>query len=175
MGQFCIQNSRLQPVHAAVDPLHHVIAFSAVPSECCHPIGQPIVIGHNAPRIPVGAQVFSRIKGERRNIAEGSYKLSFIAGEMRLGAIFYNPQIMLSCDGDDRAHVRRLPVEVNGNDANGGRRDLSFNISRINGEGFLVRVTKHDSAASLRYCLGGRDPGMCRGDDFVAAFQAKPS
>src|SRR5262249_22793612 len=113
--------------------------------------------------------------GERRNIAKGSYKLSFIAGEMRMGAIFYNPQIMLSCDGDDRAHVRRLPVEVNGNDANGGRRDFSFDISGINGEGFLVRVTIHDSSPSLRDGLRCRDPGMCRGDDFVAAFQAEPS
>jgi hypothetical protein len=63
----------LQPVHAAVDPLHHVIAFSAVSSECCHPISQPIVIGHNASSIPIGAQVFPRIKGERSNVAEGSY------------------------------------------------------------------------------------------------------
>src|SRR5436189_984325 len=155
MWQFCIQNSCLQPVHAAVDPLHDVIAFSAVPSECCHPAGKTVVIGHSASGIPIRTQVFSRIKGERRNVAEGSYKLSLIAGEMRLGAIFYNPQIMLSCDRHDRAHVRRLPVEVNGNDTDGGRRDLSFDISGINGEGFLVRVTKHDSAASLRYCLGG--------------------
>ena len=175
MRQFCVENSCLQPVHAAVDPFHDVIAFSAVTRECCHPIGQPIVIGHNASSIPVGAQVFSRIKGERRNVAKGSHKLSVVAGEMCLGAIFYHPQIMLSCDRHDRAHVGRLSIKMNRNDADGGRCDLSFDFDGINREGFLIRVAKHDSAAGLRYCLGCRDPGMCRGDDFVAAFQAKPS
>src|SRR5436309_9108071 len=109
-----------------------MIAFAAVSSECCHPIGQPIVIGHNASSIPIGAQVFSRIKGERRNVAEGSYKLSLIAGEMRLGAIFYNPQIMLSRDCHDRTHVGRLSIKMNRNDADGGRCDLSFDLGGIN-------------------------------------------
>ena len=51
---------------------------------------------------------------------------------------------------------------------------LSISIG-VNREGFLVSVAEHDPAAGLRYCLGCRDPGMCRGDDFIAAFQAKPS
>ena len=127
-----------------------MIAFAAVTRECCHPIGQPIVIGHKASSIPVGAQVFARIKGEGRNVAKGSHKLSVVAGQMRLGAIFYHPQIMLSCDRHDRAHVRWLSIKMNRNDADGGRRDLSFDVDGINGKCFSVRVAKHDSAARLR-------------------------
>src|SRR6266481_2846753 len=62
MRQFRVENSCLQPVHATVNSSHDVIAFAAVPPECCHPIGEPIVIGHNASSIPIGAQVLSRIK-----------------------------------------------------------------------------------------------------------------
>src|SRR6266481_1577056 len=62
MRQFRVENSCLQPVHATVNSFHDVIAFAAAPRECCHPIGEPIVIGHNASSIPIGAQVLSRIK-----------------------------------------------------------------------------------------------------------------
>src|SRR5207249_4672368 len=175
MWQFCIQNSCLQPVHAAVDPLHDVIAFSAVPSKCCHPAGKTVVIGHNASGIPIGAQVFSRIKGERRNVAEGSYKLSLIAGEMRLGAVFYDPQVAFSCDRHDRAHVGCLSIKMNRNDADGGSCDLSFDFDGIDRKRFLMRVAEYHAAAGLSDCLRSGDPGMCRSDDFIAAFQAKPS
>ena len=91
MRQFGVENRRLQSVHAAVDSFHHMITFAAVTRECYHPIGQPIVISHDASSIPVGAQVLSRVKGERRDVAQGSYKLPVVAGEMRLGAVFYDP------------------------------------------------------------------------------------
>src|SRR5882724_98861 len=83
--------------------------------------------------------------------------------------------MMLSCDRRDRAHVGRLSIKMNRNDADGGRCDLSFDFDGIDSKGFFIGVAEHHLAASLRYCLGCRDPGMCRGDDFIAAFQAKPS
>ena len=78
MRQLGIQNSRLQSIHAAVDPFHDVIAFAAVPSEGCHPVGELIVVGHNASGIPVGAKVLAGIKGEGRNVAKGSDELSLV-------------------------------------------------------------------------------------------------
>src|SRR5438067_303891 len=150
MRQFRIKNRRLQSVHAAVDSFHDVVAFTAVPRECYHPIGQPVVIGHGTSSIPVGAQVLSRVEGEGPDIAEGSYKLSLVAGEMRLGTVFYYPKVALFGDGHDRPHVRRLAVKVNGDYSNRRRRNLPFDIGRINGECFGVRVRKDDSLARLR-------------------------
>ena len=88
MRQFRVQNGCLQPIHATIDPFHDVIALAAVPGECCHPLGQPIVIGHNAARIAVGAEVFTGVKRKRRGVSKGSNISPFVPGEMRLGAIF---------------------------------------------------------------------------------------
>ena len=132
-----------------------MVAFTAVPRESYHPVGQTIVIGHDASSIPVGAQVLSGVKGERRDIAEGSYKLSLVAGEMRLGTVFYDPQVALFRDSHDRPHVRGLAVKVNGNYSHRRRRNLPFDISRINGECFGVCVRKDDAPTRLRDRLGG--------------------
>ena len=70
MRQFDIQDRGLQSIHAAVDAFHDVIVFSAVPGECGHPIGQLIVIGHDAARIAVGAEVFSWIKRKGRGVCQ---------------------------------------------------------------------------------------------------------
>jgi hypothetical protein len=40
--------------------------------------------------------------------------------------------MMLSCDRHDCAHVGRLSIEMNRNDADGGRCDLSFDFDGIN-------------------------------------------
>src|SRR6478736_1495060 len=82
--------------------------------------------------------------------------------------------MMLSCDRHDCAHVRRLSIKMNRNDADGGRCDLSFDFNGINRKGFFICVAEHDPAASLRYCLGCRYPGMCRGNYFVPRPETKP-
>src|SRR5439155_1947437 len=120
MRQFRVDNSCLEPLHAAVDPFHHVIAFATVTCKSCHPVGESIIIAYNASGIAIRAQVFAGVKGKGRRIAKGAYKLSLVLGEMCLGAIFYDPQIVLSCNSHHRAHVRRLSIEMNWNDSDRG-------------------------------------------------------
>src|SRR4029077_6381078 len=145
-----------------------MIAFSTVPGECRYPIGKPIVIGHNASGIAVGAQVFTGVKRERRGISKASNVSPLVPGKMRLSTIFYDPKIVPFCDGHDRIHIRRLPVKMDWNNADCGWSDFSLDIVGINGESFLICVAEYDPAARLRDCLRRRDPGMCRGDDLVA-------
>src|SRR6516225_5131236 len=153
MRQFCIENSCLQPIHAAVDPFHDMLALTAMPGEGRHPVGELIVSTDKAASVPIGAQVFARIKGKGRCIAKGTHKLSLIPGEMCLGAIFYYPEIVLFRNRYDRGHVRRLSIEMNWNDSDGGRGNLCFNINRINRESLLIGVAEYDSPTSLRDCL----------------------
>jgi hypothetical protein len=49
---------------------------------------------------------------------------------------------------------------MNGNDADRGRCDLSFDIVGINCEGLLIGVAEYDPATSLRDCFRCRDPGV---------------
>src|SRR5262245_13139937 len=131
-----------------------MITFAAMSCECCHPVGQAIIISHDASSIPVGAQVFAWIEGEGRNVSEGPHELSMVSGEMGLGAIFYDPKIVLLCDGHDYLHVRRLPVQVDRNDSDRSGRDLSFDFQWIDSKSVLIRVAEDDPAASLRDRLG---------------------
>ena len=119
-----------------------------------HPVGQSIVIGHDAAGIPVGAQVFAWIEREGRNVPEGSHQFSMVPGEMRLSTVFYDPKIVLLCDRHNYLHVRRLPVQVDWNDSNCSGRDLFFDIQRIDSKGVLIRVAEDDPAPSLRDRLG---------------------
>ena len=56
------------------------------------------------------------------------------------------------------------------NDPDGGRSDLCFNVDWVNRKGFLLCVAKHHDAPDLRDGLRRRDPGMRRGDHFIAWF-----
>jgi hypothetical protein len=59
-----------------------------VPRECCQPVGETIIIGHNASGITTSAQIFPWIKGKRSGVTKGSNISAVVLCEMRLGAIF---------------------------------------------------------------------------------------
>ena len=59
-----VQHGRLQAVQPAVDPFHHVIALAAVAGKGRHPVGQLVVVGHDAAGIAVSPQVLARVEGE---------------------------------------------------------------------------------------------------------------
>src|SRR6266542_4705178 len=150
MRQFCIENSCLQTIHAAIDASHDVIATATGTRESRHPVSRATVIRHNASGTPIGPQIFAWIKGKGRNVAKGSHERAIVLREMCLSAIFYDPKIVLLRDRHDCKHVRRLSIEMHWNDSNRGRCDLSFDIDGIDREGFLIRIAEHDAAASLR-------------------------
>jgi hypothetical protein len=130
-----------------------MIAVPAVPGECRNPLGKPIVIGRNATSIAVGAQVLTWVKRKRRSVSKGSNVSPLVSGKMRLATILYDPKIVPSCDGHDRVHIRRLPVKMNWNNANGGGCDLSLDIVGVDRERFFICVAEYDPTARLRDCL----------------------
>src|SRR5438552_12446956 len=130
-----------------------MIAFSAVPGECRHPLGNPIVIGHNAAGVAVGAEVFTWVKRKRRSVSKGSNASPLVSGKMRLATILYDPKIVPFCDGHDRIHIGRLPIKMDWDNSDRGGCGLSLDIVRINRESFLICVAEYDPAARLRDCL----------------------
>ncbi len=74
MRQFGQKDRGLQTVKTAINTLDHVITLSAMPRKGSHPVGQLVIFGHQATGIAVSAQVFSRIKGKCRGIAERAHE-----------------------------------------------------------------------------------------------------
>src|SRR6266487_1788356 len=150
-----------------------MVAFSTVAGECRHPLGESIVIRHNASGISIGTQIFAWVKRECSGISKGSNVLPLVAGQVGLGAILYDPKIVPLCDGHDCIHIRRLSVKMDWNNADRSRCDLSLDIGGVDRESFLICVAEYNLPVGLCDCLGRGNPGMCRGDDFVAGLYTK--
>ena len=56
----------------------------------------------------------------------GAKPPALIARAVRLRGILEHLQSVAARDGEDRADIRRLPVEVHRDDADGARRDAFF-------------------------------------------------
>ena len=72
MRQLDVKNRTLQTIHATIDSFHDVIPFAAVSREGFHPIGQPVVVGHDAAGIAVSSKILTGIEGEGGDITKGA-------------------------------------------------------------------------------------------------------
>src|SRR5579884_256964 len=131
-------------------------------------VGNPIMVGHNTARMPIGAEVSSRAKGENSGLSQSTHVSTMVSRQMRLRAIFYHPELVFSCNVQDGVHLCRLAVQMHRNNANSGFGDFSPDVLRVDRESFLVGVAKHDPRARLLNRLDGCDPAMRRGDHFRA-------
>ena len=76
-----------------------------------------IIVRHSASSITISAQIFAGVEREGRRITKCSYDLALVLSGVRLGGIFDDPEIVLSSDGHDGAHVRGLAIKMNRDDA----------------------------------------------------------
>ena len=126
-----------------------------------------VVIGHDGAGIAHRAEILARIERIGRGRAEGADLLAFIAGQMRLRAILHHPELVLVRDRHDRVHVRRLSVQMHGNDPDGAWRDRGLDRRRIDRERSAIGIAEHHGGAGVRNHRRSADPGMRRGDHLV--------
>src|SRR5438309_248485 len=139
-------------------------------SKCRCPLGQMIVVRHSASSITISAQIFAGVEREGCRITKCSYDLALVLSSVRLGGIFDDPEIVLSSDGHDGIHVGRLTIKVDWDNTDSFRCDLGFNQGWIDRESLVIGVAEDDATTSLGDRLRSRNPGMGRGDNFVARF-----
>jgi hypothetical protein len=133
-------------------------------------LGQAVIIGNDGTGVAHRAEILARIERIGRSLAKGADLLPLVARQMRLRAVFDDPELVLARDRHDRIHVRRLPVKMHRNDADRARRDRRLDRGGIDREGRAVRIAEHHGRAGMGDHGGGRYPGMGRGDNLVAGL-----
>src|SRR5256714_14087742 len=127
--QLHVQHSGLYAVHAIVETkqIVQVTARLAVVALRPYRCRQRAVVGDDRTSFPKGTKVLAGVKAETTDIPDGADAASLVAGAMGLARVLHHGQVGLPGDGHDRVHVRRLPVQMDGNDGprprSHGRRD----------------------------------------------------
>ena len=161
-GQSCAQHRRLQLVEAAVYSCVDVviaIGLSAV-SEAANPSGQRVIIRNHRASIAKRAEILRWIETERAGGAERADRASRARAEVRLAAILDEREALVRRQRRERRHVRRLTVQVNGQDGCGPARDGGLGRRRGQGHARVIDVGKDRTRADHQ----DRERGVGRGE-----------
>ena len=103
-------------------------------------IGDLGVVGDDRPGLAVGTEVLAGIETEAATESQGSGTLSVVSGTMGLRPVLDHRNTMPPTDFQERRHVRRLSVEVDGQDRLGPGSDALFDLEHIHCIGDGVHV-----------------------------------
>src|SRR6267378_8531702 len=92
------------------------------------------IIRHHHSALTVRAQILTRIKTETAQVADAAHSTPLVLSAMSLGGVFDDNQIMTPCDLQNRIHVGRLAVEMNGHDRLSAFRDRALDLTYVHCE-----------------------------------------
>src|SRR5439155_20135224 len=110
MCKFDAENRGLNSIEAAVDPFEIMVVLlrTTMVGEHACARRQLFVVGHQSAGVAVGAKVLPRVETETGNIGKLRDWSSLVVRAVRLGGVTDDLEAMLSREGQDRIHVRRL-------------------------------------------------------------------
>ena len=117
------------------------------------------------------SQVLGCVEGVGACVAERADAFVVVLGEVRLGAVVDDFEVVLFCDCLDRVDVYGDAVEVGDGDRFGVWGDLLFDVGWVGLVGVFEAVAEDDLGAGGDEHGNGRDVGPCGGDDFVSSFE----
>lgn len=159
-------------VHAVVetDGGVEVLVGFAVGAEGADGVGEFLVIGGEYAAF-TGAEVFGGVEGVGACVAVRADALVFVFGEVCLGGVVDDFEVVLFSECLDRVDVNGDAVEVGDCDRFGVWGDFLFDVSRVGLVGIFEAVAEDDLRASSDEHGDGGDVGPCWSDDFVSAFE----
>ena len=118
MAKLDPQDCRLKRIEPAVHPQDLVIIADAgtVRRNHAHPVGESGIVGDDHPSVAEASETLAREEADTPCSAETAELSSFVRCPHRLGSILDHRDAMFFPDSKDRIHVRRLSVEMNGDD-----------------------------------------------------------
>ena len=112
------KHGRLQFIETAVEAGNcaHVTVLPTILAQQPHLLRKARMIGDDSSSIAECAEILRGIKTERGEISPRSSESSAQRCAVRLRAIFNHAQTMRASNRENGRHVRRVPVEMHGND-----------------------------------------------------------
>ncbi len=174
MPELGLEDDGLDGVEAAVDALDLVDVFleRAMVGEQAGLAGEVIVVRDDGPAVPVGAEVLAGIEAERPGDPEGPGLPALVGGEVGLGAVLDQVELVPVADGLDGLDVHGLAVDVDGDDGLGPGGDLGLDELGVDVV-VLVVVDEHGPGPRLGDRLRGGHEAVGDGDDLVARADAQ--
>ena len=148
-------------------PVVVLVRPRAVVRELSHPRRVLAVVRDHHPRVAVRAEVLAGIEAEARRVAERPRAAAADRSTVRLRRVLEHGDAASGRDGVDRGHVRRMPVEVHGQDHLGLGGDRGLELRGVHGEGLRIDVDEHRPRAVQQDRLAGGDEGVGDGDHLV--------
>ena len=131
-------------------------------------VSQPAVVRRQGARVAEGAEVLARVEAECGQSACGAGDDAVALGSVRLAGVLEEDEIVPLGERHERAHVRHLPVEVDGQQEARPLSDCGLDCGDVDVPVGLRHVHGDRSAARLRHGLQRRDERV-RGDDHLVA------
>src|SRR6266851_2124676 len=111
-------------------------------------------------RFAICSQIFTVIQAEAGDVPETARALALVDGSMRLGSVFDDAQPMLMREIHDRLHLRRVAVQMDGNDGARALAQSAIQLSPVHCVGIRLDIDKNGRRAHLRYSLDGGNKRM---------------
>ncbi len=134
---------------------------------------QAIVVGGDQPAVAEGAEVLARKEREAAERAEAADRTPLVQGPDCLRRVLDDWHARLRRRGQNRIEVRRLAVQMDGDDRLRPRRDGRRHPRRVDVVRDGVDVDEHGRRAEPRHAAGGREERIRAGDDLVARADAQ--
>ena len=169
MRQFHPQERRLYGVEARVHSQQVVVVLGLPAVHPQHPelLGQDIVVGRHQASVPEPAQVLRGEKAKTPDVAESPHGATPVMRTDRLRGVLDHPNPAPLRLVKPRGHVRRLAVEVDGDDRLRTRRDLLEHIRGVEVEAAQRDVGKNCLRPEPRDAARRREETVRRGDHLV--------
>ena len=132
-------------------------------------VGELVVVGDERSGVPHRAEVLRRVEAERRREPARPGAKPVPDGARRLAGVLDQRQ----AERSEAAHVRELPVEMDGEHEARAPGHRGGRGVRVEVEVVLLDVGDDRDAAGLRHRLERRDEGHRRHDHLLAALEAR--
>ncbi len=154
------QEGGLQLVEAAVHARDLVPVPVALPAvaQLPQPGREAGVVHEDRPAVAEGAEVLGRVEGKRADAAlagERPHRPALVARAVRLARVLEDGEAPLAGEGQDRAHVRGVAVEVDGDDGLRARGDRPGGRLRVEVQRARVHVHEDGPGARLQHGEAG--------------------
>ncbi len=120
-----------------------------------------------------GVEIFGGLEGEAAEGAEGADVFGIPLGEVGLGGVFDEGELVFFGEGEDLAEFADAAGHVDHDDGAGARGDLLFDGGGVDLEGLGIDVGKDGDGMEAEDGVDGGDEGIGRDDDFVAGAEVE--
>ena len=119
-----------------------------------------------------GGDVLVIVQREATDIAQDAAEPSVVLGQVTLGTIFDQPEIVFAGEGRQRIHSAGRAGDMHGEDSRGLRTYAGFDRCRVQGVVRGIHIGKDRNGAAEQDGRTGAHVGQGGGDDFVAGLDA---